>query len=61
MTGRLPRATKTLKFSPKTRTRLEGVAGLVELVARKNPVVDTVLTAKEVHDNVKRIVEPEDA
>jgi len=61
MSGRLPRPTRTLKIGHKRRTQLEGVVGLAEIAARKNPAVDAVLTAKDIAENVEKIVYPSDS
>ena len=46
----------SLWLSRKTRSRLEGVKTLSSIVARKNPLVDSLATSKEIFDSTYRII-----
>ena len=46
----------SLWLSRKTRSRLEGVKILSSIVARKNPLVDSLATSKEIFDSTYRII-----
>ncbi len=42
-------------FSEKTRVRLGGGRELVEMVARKNPAINTVMTVKDVSGSAYKL------
>ena len=43
-------------MSKKNRIRLKGGGELLETVARKNPLVDNIMTAKDVGDSSYRLI-----